>query len=320
MKKSRIILLAVLVVFLVVTVSITGYRNNVISEAKTGYLVYVDNNINVIDLETTTKTEYNVDGYSNLRCIGNYYGGDFCCLAFNNETKDQEILLFKNGTVEKSYSVSKKIICISAYNDKVYYLAEESRNKGSLNCIYKDETELIANDVEEFAINSIGEIVYIIEKPDNDNQSSVEDDINGELYYLADNKTIKLGEACGVDAWLSNDELLITTEKVDITYRENGEVASAGHTFEEYIVYVENNEWTYSKEFNKVPHVVDISPDNNKAITFITSEGFDIPYYGIYHIEKDIFMKKAIYDGVNNEDVFEEMGSNTLWLNENPME
>ena len=152
MKKSRIILLAVLVVFLVVTVSITGYRNNVISEAKTGYLVYVDNNINVIDLRRTIKTEYNVDGYSELNNIGKYYGGDFCCIAINNETTEQEILLFKNGTVEKSYSASEKIISISAYNDKAYYLAEESRNKGSLNCIYKDETELIANDVEEFAI------------------------------------------------------------------------------------------------------------------------------------------------------------------------
>ena len=320
MKKSHKIIITTFAIVLIVAILMFSYRYGVIAKAKTGYLVYADNTINVIDLKNTTKIKYNVDGYYDFSLIGEYYGGDFCCLAINNETTKQEILLFKNGDVEKSYTIAEKVMSISAYNDKVYYLTEESRNKGSLNCIYKDETELIANDVEEFAINSIGEIVYIIEKPDNDNQSSVEDDINGELYYLADNKTIKLGEACGVDAWLSNDELLITTEKVDITYRENGEVASAGHTFEEYIVYVENNEWTYSKEFNKVPHVVDISPDNNKAITFITSEGFDIPYYGIYHIEKDICVKKAIYDGVNNEDVFGEMNSNTLWINENPME
>ena len=318
MKKSRIILLAVLVVFLVVTVSITGYRNNVISEAKTGYLVYVDNNINVIDLETTTKTEYNVDGYSNLRCIGNYYGGDFCCLAFNNETKDQEILLFKNGVIEKSYPFSDEYASVATYNDKVYYLAYDSSNKGDLVCISGDETKIIESGIEDYALNSLGELVYIKEIPD-DNYSA-ESNSNGELYYHADNKTTKLGEACDVDAWLSNDELLITTEKVDITYRENGEVASARHTFEEYIVYVENNEWTYSKEFNKVPHVVSVSPDNNKAVTLIYGESLSTPYYGIYHIEKDVFSKKAIYDGVNNEDVFDGISSNILWLDKNPME
>lgn len=319
MKKSHKIVITILAVVLIVAIVIFSYRYSVIAKAKTGYLVYADNTINVIDLKNTTKTKYNVDGYYDFSLIGEYYGGDFCCIAINNETTEQEILLFKNGTVEKSYSVSKKIICISAYNDKVYYLAEESRNKGSLNCIYKDETELIANDVEEFAINSIGEIVYIIEKPDNDNQSSMENDSNGELYYLANGKSIKLGEAYSA-LWLNNNELLVTAEKIDLTYRENGDVLSARHTVEDYIVNAKNNKWTYSEEFNEIPFVVDISPDNNKAITFITDESFNTPYYGIYHIEKDICVKKAIYDGVNNEDVFGEMNSNTLWINENPME
>lgn len=319
MKKSRIVVLVILVIVLLVTSVVVGYRYSVISNAKTGYLVYADNTINVIDLKNTTNTKYNVDGYYDFSLIGEYYGGDFCCIAINNETTEQEILLFKNGTVEKSHSVSKKIICISAYNDKVYYLAEESRNKGSLNCIYKDETELIANDVEEFAINSIGEIVYTLEKPNNNNQSSMENDSNGELYYIANEKTVKLGEAYKA-IWLNNNELLVFAEKVDLTYRENGDVLSARHTVEDYIVDAKSNKWTYSEEFNKIPHIVDISPDNNKAITFITDESFSTPYYGIYHIEKDICVKKAIYDGVNNEDVFAEMNSNTLWLNENPME
>ena len=187
MKKSRIILLAVLVVFLVVTVSITGYRNNVISEAKTGYLVYVDNNINVIDLETTTKTEYNVDGYSNLRCIGNYYGGDFCCLAFNNETKEQEILLFKNGVIEKSYPFSDEYASVATYNDKVYYLAYDSSNKGDLVCISGDETKIIESGIEDYALNSLGELVYIQEIADNEDYD-IESDMDGMLYYSVNGK------------------------------------------------------------------------------------------------------------------------------------
>lgn len=319
MKKSHKIIITTFAVVLIVAAAIFSYRYGVIAKAKTGYLVYADNTINVIDLKNTTITKYNVDGYYDFSLIGQYYGGDFCCIAINNETAEQEILLFKNGTVEKSYSVPEKIISISAYNDKVYYLTEESRNKGSLNCIYKDETELIANDVEEFAINSIGEIVYIIEKPDNDNQTSMENDSNGELYYITNEKTVKLGEAYSA-LWLNDNELLVTAEKVDLTYRENGNVLSTRHTVEDYIVDAKSNTWTYSKEFDKIPFIVDVSPDNHKAITFITDESFSTPYYGIYHIEKDICVKKAIYDGVNNEDVFGEMNSNTLWLNENPME
>ena len=319
MKKSHKIIIALLSIALIVSILMFSYRYGVIAKAKTGYLIYADNTINVIDLKNTTKTKYNVDGYYDFSLIGEYYGEDFCCIAINNETTEQEIVLFKNGTVEKSYSVPEKIISISAYNDKVYYLTEESRNKGSLNCIYKDETELIANDVEEFAINSIGEIVYIIEKPDNNNQSSMENDSNGELYYLANGKSIKLGEAYKA-LWLNNNELLVSAEKVEKTYRDNGDLLSTTHIPEDYIVNAKSNTWTYSEEFNKIPFIVDVSPDNHKAITFITSEGFNTPYYGIYHIEKDICVKKAIYDGVNNEDVFGEMGSNTLWLDENPME
>ena len=319
MKKSHKIIITTFAIVLIVAIVIFGYRYGVIAKAKTGYLVYVDNTINVIDLKNTTKTKYNVDGYYDFSLIGEYYGGDFCCIAINNETTEQEILLFKNGTVEKSYSVSEKIISISAYNDKVYYLAEENRNKGSLNCIYKDETELIANDVEEFAINSIGEIVYIIEKPDNNNQSSMENDSNDELYYLTNGKSIKLGEAYKA-LWLNNNELLVSAEKVEKTFRDNGDLLSTKHTFEDYIVNVKSNKWIYSEDFNTVPFIVDISSDNNKAITFITDEVFNTPYYGIYHIEKDICIEKAIYDGVNNEDIFDEMNLNTLWLNENPME
>ena len=319
MKKSHKIIITLLAIALIITIVVFSYRVGVIAKAKTGYLVYVDNTINVIDLKNTTKIKYNVDGYYDFSLIGEYYGGDFCCLAINNETTKQEIVLFKNGVVEKSYSVSEQIVSISAYNDKVYYLTEEGRLNGSLYCIYENETEVIESNVKTFTLNSLGEIVYIKEKNDTDKQSAVEDDINGEMYYFTNGKHIKLGESYSA-LWLNDNELLVDAEKVDITYRDNGEILSVGHTFEEYIVTVENNKWTYSKEFNKVPHIVDISPDNNKAITFITSEGFDIPYYGIYHIEKDIFMKKAIYDGVNNEDVFGEMNSNTLWLNENPME
>lgn len=319
MKKSHKIVITIFATVIIVAVVMFSYRYGVIAKAKTDYLVYADNTINVIDLKNITKTEYNIDGYYDFSLIGEYYGGDFCCVAINNENNEQEILLFKNGVVEKSYLVSKKIISISAYNDKVYYLTEESRNKGNLNCIYKDETKLIANDVVEFAINSIGEIIYTIEKTDNNNQPSMENDSNDELYYLKNGKSIKLGEAYSA-LWLNNNELLVSAERVEKTYRDNGDLLSATHIPEDYIVNVKSNKWIYSEEFKKVPHIVDVSPDNNKAITFITDESFNTPYYGIYHIEKDICIKKAIYDGVNNKDVFGDMNSNTIWLNENPME
>lgn len=319
MKKSHKIIIALLSIALIVAILMFSYRYGVIAKAKMGYLVYADNTINVIDLKNTTKIKYNVDGYYDFSLIGEYYGGDFCCLAINNETTKQEIVLFKNGVVEKSYSVSEQIVSISAYNNKVYYLTEEGRLNGSLYYIYENETEVIESNVKTFTLNSLGEIVYIKEKDDNDKQSTIENDSNDELYYLANGKSIKLGEAYSA-LWLNDNELLVDAEKVEKTYRDNGDLLSTTHIPEDYIVNVKSNKWIYSEDFIEVPFIVDISSDNNKAITFITNEGFDTPYYGIYHIEKDIFMKKAIYDGVNNEDVFEEMGSNTLWLDENPME
>ena len=220
MKKSHKIFITIFAIVLIVVIAIFSYRYDVIAKAKTGYLVYADNTINVIDLKNTTKTKYNVDGYYDFSLIGEYYGGEFCCIAINNETTEQEILLFKNGSVENSFSVSQKIISVSAYNDKVYYLTEEGRLKGSLYCIYENKTELVENNVYEFAINSNGEIVYIKEKPDNNNQSSMENDSNDELYYLANGKSIKLGEAYKA-LWLNNNELLVSAEKVEKTYRDN---------------------------------------------------------------------------------------------------
>ncbi len=317
MKKSRIIILIILAMVLIVTSIVGGYRYSVIAKAKTGYLVYADKSIIVINLETTTKTKYNVDGYSELRCIGEYYGGDFCCIATNNVTETYEILLFKNGVIEKTYSFLYDYASIAAHDDKVYYLTYDSNNKGDLVCISGDESIIIENDVEDFSLNSLGEIVYIKEIPD-DNYSA-EDSINGELYYYVNGKNRKLGDAYRVQ-WVSDKELLVGTEKVYKEYDSNGELISAAHSPEDYTVIIENNKWTYSKEFNKIPSVACFSPDGKKSVVYYTDEGFTTLFFGIYDIEKDICDKKAIYDGINNEDVFDDMGANVLWLDKNPMD
>lgn len=308
MKKSRIILLAILAIILVVTVAITGYRNSVISKAKTGCLVYADETVNVINLETTSKTEYNVDGYSELRCIGKYYGGDFCCVAKNNATESYEILLFKNGVIEKSYPFSYDYASVVAYNEKVYYLTWDSSNKGNLVCISGDEKSIIESDVKDFSLNSQGALAYVKYIP-NDN-----DGIYGELYYSENANATRLGEAISA-MWLSNNELLVNTEIIKESY--DSKVIS--HIYEEYIVKVANNEWTFSKEFNKNPNVVEISPDGKNAIVYGTTE-LDRKFIGIYNIEKNICDKDCIYDGVNNKDIFGNTTSNILWFDKNPME
>ena len=66
MIKTRKIILAILIVVLVVLIAICGYRSNIISKAKTGCLIYADESIVVINLNETTKKEYNINGYSNL--------------------------------------------------------------------------------------------------------------------------------------------------------------------------------------------------------------------------------------------------------------
>ena len=58
MKKSHKIIITTFAIVLIVAVVIFSYRYGVIAKAKTGYLVYADNTINVIDLRRTIKTEY----------------------------------------------------------------------------------------------------------------------------------------------------------------------------------------------------------------------------------------------------------------------
>lgn len=302
------IFLAVLAIILVLTVAITGYRNSVISKVKTGYLVYADDTIKVINLETTSKTEYNVDGYSELRYIGKYYGGDFCCLAFNNETKEQEILLFKNGKIEKSYPFLEDDASITAHNDKVYYLTLDSSNKGDLVCISDNETSIIESDVKSFVLNSNGAIAYIKYIPTKDNG------IYGDLYYLKNGNVTKLGEAISAK-WLSDEELLVCTETIKESYDE-----VISHVYDDYIVSVSNNEWIFSKEFNIIPNVAEFSPDGKNAIVYGEGEITNSRFYGIYNIEKNICDKDCIYDGTNNKDVFVDVHSDILWIDTNPME
>lgn len=312
MEKTRKIKLIISAIALIVLFVIFGYKNSIISDAKTGYLVYADDTIVIIDLEATTQTEHNVDGYSSFDNIGKYFGGDFCCVATNNETIEQEILLFKNGVVEKSYPIMEDILSVSVYNDVVYYLTKD----GNLNYICDDKTELLANNIEEFVLNSLGGMAYIKEIPDE--EYSAESSINGELYYYVNEKATKLGEAYRAK-WLSDKELLVSTEKVDKEYDSDGALISAGHIPEDYIVNVKNNEWICSKEFNKIPLVACVSPDGKKAVVYYSDEGFTTLFFGIYDIERDICDKNAIYDGINNKDVFDDMGTNIIWFDENPM-
>lgn len=307
MKKSRIILLAILAIILVVTVAITGYRNSVISKAKTGYLVYADDTIKVINLETTTKTEYNVDGYTELRCIGKYYGGDFCCVA-KNATESYEILLFKNGVIEKSYPFSYDYASVAAYNDKVYYLTWDSSNKGDLVCISDDETSIIESDIKSFALNSNGALAYVKHIPTKD------DGIYGDLYYLENGNTTKLGEAISA-IWLSDNELLVDTE----TITQNSDSKVISHVFEEYIVSVANNRWELSREFSSIPNVYEISPDGRNALV-VRPIDVNIEFCGIYNIENNVCDKNCIYNGKDNKEIFDDMSLRVLWLDTNPME
>ena len=298
MKKTRVIILMLVAILSISLIVVFGYRGSVIAKAKTGYMVYANEKIVVIDLDETTRTEYSIDGYSNCGNIGKYYGGDFSYRAINNKTNAQEILLFKNGSIERSYPVTEKIISLSAYNDVVYYLTID----GNLNCISNNETKIIANNIGEYVLNSCGELAYIQEIDDNEDYD-IESDMDGMLYYSVNGKTKKLGKANSV-IWLSNNELLVNAENYD-----------------DYIVTVDDNQWTFSKEFNKIPFIVNVSSEGKKAITETGDSSYTYLYLGIYDIEKDIFSKKAIHDGIKNEDVFGGMylGMDKLWLDENPM-
>ncbi len=191
----------------------------------------------------------------------------------------------------------------------MYYLTLDSSNKGDLVCISDNETSIIESDVKSFALNSNGAIAYIKYIPTKDNG------IYGELYYLKNGNTTKLGEAISA-MWLSDDELLVDTE----TITESSDSKVISHVYDDYIVSVSNNEWIFSKEFNIIPNVAEFSPDGKNAIVYGEREITNSRFYGIYNIEKNICDKDCIYDGTNNKDVFVDVHSDILWIDTNPME
>ena len=100
-KKILIISLCAVLIALGAATSVMLKRNSISKHS----LIYADVNDNkLISYKISEKAETRIsfDGYSEYLLVGKYIGGEYCCVS-KGENSFFDVLLIKNGNIEKTY-------------------------------------------------------------------------------------------------------------------------------------------------------------------------------------------------------------------------
>ena len=119
-KKILIIPLCAVLIALVAAASVMLKRNSISKHS----LIYADVNDNkLISYKISEKAETRIsfDGYSEYLLVGKYIGGEYCCVS-KGENSFFDVLLIKNGNIEKTYQLSFCPDEIAATDDGIYCL------------------------------------------------------------------------------------------------------------------------------------------------------------------------------------------------------
>lgn len=307
-KKSVIIILAILILCAIIVII---SHNKSVADLKKGYLVYSNNNntLCVYDVKNSTEMTYSVDEFSNITNVGKYYGGDFCCIGKNAQSDNNEILLFKDGTLEKTVPIPYKdeLLFAVAYNQDIYFSTEEK-----LYTIDKSNGESILIDDIYSApfINSKRIVAYLRNDTD---LSSEADYVQNTLCILNNNQIQELGTVDQIICWLSENKILVRTTDVIVT--QNGKNQTTQYTSENVIIDILTGEKETTNMFDKTVLQATLSEDNTKAVCWYPMDGStNMMKLGIYDINNDKNYKSVIGQSSLNM-----VSSVFVWLDENPM-
>lgn len=141
-KKILIISLCAVLIALGAATSVMLKRNSISKHS----LIYADVNDNkLISYKISEKAETRIsfDGYSEYLLVGKYIGGEYCCVS-KGENSLYDVLLIKNGNIEKTYQLSfcpdeiaatdGGIYCLT--NGKIYRLSTADNTEN----LYKDKS------------------------------------------------------------------------------------------------------------------------------------------------------------------------------------
>ena len=93
-KKILIISLCAVLIALVAAVSVMLKRNSISKHSLISYKI-----------SEKAETRISFDGYSEYLLVGKYIGGGYCCVS-KGKNSLYDVLLIKNGNIEKTYQLS----------------------------------------------------------------------------------------------------------------------------------------------------------------------------------------------------------------------
>lgn len=192
-KKILIISLCAVLIALVAAVSVMLKRNSISKHS----LIYADVNDKLISYKISEKAKTRIffDGYSEYLLVGKYIGGDYCCVS-KGENSLYDVLLIKNGNIERTYQLSfcpdeiaatdVGIYCLT--NGKIYRLSTADNTES----LYKDN--VYTNYRLNMLITDKGDLVY--SRQENNGNVSLVLDCDGQetdVFTFNPDDTIAVG-------------------------------------------------------------------------------------------------------------------------------
>lgn len=192
-RKILIIPLCAVLIALVAAVSVMLKRNSISKHS----LIYADVNDKLISYKISEKAKTRIffDGYSEYLLVGKYIGGEYCCVS-KGENSLYDVLLIKNGNIEKTYQLSfcpdeiaatdGGIYCLT--NGKIYRLSTADNTEN----LYKDN--VYTNYRLNMLITDKGDLVY--SRQENDGSVSLVLDCDGQetdVFTFNPDDTIAVG-------------------------------------------------------------------------------------------------------------------------------
>ncbi len=192
-KKILIISLCAVLIALGAVASVMLKRNSISKHS----LIYADVNDKLISYKISEKAKTRIffDGYSEYLFVGKYIGGEYCCVS-KGENSLYDVLLIKNGNIEKTYQLSfcpdeiaatdGGIYCLT--NGKIYRLSTADNTES----LYKDN--VYTNYRLNMLITDKGDLVY--SRQENNGNVSLVLDCDGQetdVFTFNPDDTIAVG-------------------------------------------------------------------------------------------------------------------------------
>ena len=192
-KKILIISLCAVLIALVAAVSVMLKRNSISKHS----LIYADVNDKLISYKISEKAKTRIffDGYSEYLLVGKYIGGEYCCVS-KGENSLYDVLLIKNGNIEKTYQLSFCPDEIAATDDGIYCLTNGKiyrlSTADNTESLYKDN--VYTNYRLNMLITDKGDLVY--SRQENNGNVSLVLDCDGQetdVFTFKPDDTIAVG-------------------------------------------------------------------------------------------------------------------------------